>query len=97
MKVAATFEEAKSHKAKISAIKYSGIQDNENLVNVMLSASEDRTVKLWDRRYGNVVAELSYQNMPFFSIDTNKSLICAGTNSEVVFWDLRKMKMAMTY
>jgi len=62
-----------------------------------MTASEDQTVKLWDRRYGNVVGELSYQNKPFYSLDTNKSLLCAGTNSEIVFWDLRKMKIAMTY
>ena len=60
MKVSGSFEEAKSHKAKISAIKYTGIIDNENLANVVLTASEDKTIKLWDRRYGHVVGELSY-------------------------------------
>jgi len=62
MKIIGTFEEAKGHKAKINALKYSGITDNENLANVLLTASEDRTVKLWDRRYGNSVGELSYNN-----------------------------------
>jgi WD40 repeat protein len=80
------------HKAKISALKYTGINDNENLANVIITASEDRTVKLWDRRYGNVVSELNYQNSPFFSLDVNKNVIAAGTNSEIVFWDLRKLK-----
>ena len=80
------------HKAKISALKYTGINDNENLANVIITASEDRTVKLWDRRYGNVVSELNYQNSPFFSLDVNKNFIAAGTNSEIVFCDLRKLK-----
>ena len=80
------------HKAKISALKYTGINDNENLANVIITASEDRKVKLWDRRYGNVVSELNYQNSPFFSLDVNKNVIAAGPNSEIVFWDLRKLK-----
>ncbi len=48
------------HKAKISALKYTGINDNESLANVIITASEDKTVKLWDRRHGNVVSELNY-------------------------------------
>ena len=97
MKVSTTFEEAKSHRAKISSIKYAGIEDNEQFTNIVLTASEDKTIKLWDRRYGKVVAELNYQNQPFYSLDTNKSMICAGTNSEMIFWDLKKMKMIQSY
>lgn len=48
------------HKAKISALKYTGINDNDSLANVIITASEDKTVKLWDRRFGNVVSLLNY-------------------------------------
>jgi WD40 repeat protein len=93
MTVARNFTQEKRHKAKISALKYSGVNDNEHLANVVITASEDKTVKLWDRRYGNVVSEMNYQNFPFYSLDVNKNMICVGTNSEIIFWDLRKLKV----
>jgi WD40 repeat protein len=40
---------------------------------------------------------MSYQNCPFYSLDVNKNMICAGTNSEIIFWDLRKLKVAQAY
>jgi len=97
MTLSNSFEVSQLHKSKVNAMKYAGVADNEHLSQVMLTASEDRTVKLWDRRNGSVIHELKYNNLPFFSVDTNKQTICAGTNSEVVFWDLRKMRVLTTY
>ncbi len=66
---------------------------------MIISASEDRTVRLWDRRVGGgSVSQLSYSGKPFYSVDTDSlAVVCAGTNSEVVFWDLRKLKVLDTF
>lgn len=89
--------EADYHKKKIHGLKYTNMSDNEYLQHVILSASEDGSVKVWDRRNGQKVSELKSNNSPFYSVDTNKSMICAGTSKDVIFWDLRKMKPVVTY
>lgn len=76
----------------IHSIKYTNDHNNENLQHALISASQDGTVKIWDRRSGQVVSTLRHNNSPFYSVDTNKQLISAGTNSELVFWDMRKIK-----
>lgn len=97
MSISQTFNQEKRHKAKINVLKYSKVHDNEKLSNILFTAAEDKMVKLWDRRTGNIVSELGYQNSPFYSLDVNQNTITAGTNSEIIFWDLRKLKVAGTY
>eukprot|EP00347_Sterkiella_histriomuscorum_P016228 403353998 len=80
------------HTDKIHAIKFTNDFSNDSLQHCILSASQDGTVKIWDRRNGEAVSTLKHNNRPFYQVDTNKTLICAGTNSELVFWDMRKMK-----
>ena len=58
----------------------------------MLSGSEDKIIKIWDRNTGKVVGKMQYGNMPFYSIDTNQQIICAGTNEDIIFWDVRNLK-----
>ena len=87
---------AEQHTKKISAVKYSNIADS-NLQHVIMTASEDGTVKLWDRRNGDCVRTLSQTKGPFFSLDHNKHTICAGAFETIYFWDLRKMKLLETY
>jgi len=94
-KVLGTFQQG--HTDKVNALRYAGVSDNEHLAHAVITASSDKTVKLWDRRTGTPVADLKHQNQPFYSVDTNKQLICAGGHSEVVFWDLRKLKVALDY
>ncbi|CDW76576.1 wd repeat-containing protein 89-like [Stylonychia lemnae] len=88
----ASFQKEAFHTDKINALKFSNDHTNQHLQHVIESASQDGTVKIWDRRSGEAVSTLRHQNSPFYSVDTNKSIICAGTNSELVFWDIRKMK-----
>ena len=59
---------------------------------MLISASSDGAVKLWDRRNGGSVGQLTHQSMPFFSVATNKQVISGGSYADVVFWDVRKMK-----
>ena len=35
---------------------------------------------------------MKYGNMPFYSVDTNNQIIVAGTNEDIIFWDIRKLK-----
>jgi WD40 repeat protein len=30
--------------------------------------------------------------MPFYSVDTNQQIIVAGTNEDIIFWDIRNLK-----
>lgn len=58
----------------------------------MLSGGEDKLLKIWDRNSGQVVGKMQYGNMPFFSCDTNNQIIVAGTNEDLIFWDIRNLK-----
>ena len=64
---------------------------------MILTSSEDGTLKLWDRRNGDCVKSLSPNGKPLFSVDTNQKLICAGSTEDVFFWDLRKLKIVANY
>ena len=61
--------------------------------SLMITASQDGTVKLWDKRVESPVSKLEYMRKPFFSVATNKQLLAAGQDSEIVMWDLRRMKI----
>jgi WD40 repeat protein len=39
-----------------------------------------------------MVGKMQYGNMPIFSCDTNKQIIVAGTNEDIIFWDVRNLK-----
>jgi WD40 repeat protein len=93
----ASFKESDFHTKKVHALKYSNIKDNEHLSHVLYSASEDGCVKIWDRRNGEVVNTLKHNNSPFYSLDTNQNIVCTGAKDELVFWDLRKMKILEIY
>ena len=54
-------------------------------------------MKVWDRRNGESVGDLKFNNKPIYSVDCDKNIVCGGSNSEVIFWDLRKMKFLMNY
>ena len=54
------------HQDKIEAIVYSSLMDRDNnksvLTNAVLTASEDRTLRIWDRASGKVEMNLRYKN-----------------------------------
>lgn len=56
-----------------------------------MTASEDGTVKIWDRRSNQAVAHVnSYGGgrAPIHSVCTSKDLIVAGTNEDLLVWDV---------
>jgi len=69
----ASFEEKDQHRAKIECIRYAQVKDRDsgNMMSTVLTASEDRFVKIWDRNSGKKACHLMYKNHPFFSVDTN--------------------------
>jgi len=92
----ASFNKDQSHSDKVNDLVYLNDNQNEQLQHVLISASQDGTVKLWDRRNCESVGQLVYQERkPFFSVATNKLVITAGSNQDIVFWDVRKLKSPM--
>jgi WD40 repeat protein len=73
----ASFNEPDFHKGKIEAIKYSGLNE---IGNCLLTASEDRLIKIWDRNSGKKAFSMQYRNDPFYSVDTNGQIIVGGTS-----------------
>ena len=69
----ATFDTIDFHKGKIECVKYSQVseKDTANMMNAVLTASEDRTVKIWDRQSGKKACQVQYRNQPFYSVETN--------------------------
>ena len=61
----------------------------------IISASEDKTIKIWDRNQGSVVNTIKHRGQPFYSIATNTNVIVAGTNEDIIFWDVRNTKVPM--
>ena len=59
---------------------------------ITCAGNGDKTVKLWDRRSGDLAMQTSYGNLPFFSVDSNAQVIVAGTSRDILFWDVRKLK-----
>ena len=35
---------------------------------------------------------LQYGGLPFYSVDTNSTVVAAGTSSDLIFWDIRHPK-----
>ena len=59
-----------------------------------MTASEDGFVKIWDRRSNESVAKVNSGGgrAPFYSVGTNSNLIAAGTNQDVLVWDIHKLQ-----
>jgi len=68
--------------------------NNEFLVHVFMTASQDGLVKFWDRRSNTSVAHVNTGGgrIPFYSVGTNNNLIAAGTNEDLLFWDIHKLQ-----
>lgn len=96
-----TFPSKDFHKSKIECLRYKDLNEGLNgdtsgqKPSTLLTASEDRLVKVWDCRAGTKVAHFQYGNLPFFSVDTNGQIVAAGTNEDLVFWDIRKVKVPL--
>lgn len=61
-------------------------------MHVFLTASLDGMVKIWDRRSYTPVAQMSLgTRAPFHSVAANKGLIVAGTNEDIVLWDIHHL------
>lgn len=58
-----------------------------------MTASEDGLVKIWDRRSNTSVAQVNSGGgkIPFYSVSTNSNLIAAGTNEDVLLWDIKNL------
>lgn len=86
------------HTKKIESLQFTDINvggvipDKQGFQSMLLTASEDKTVKLWDRNSGQLALETKYGNLPFYSAATNGQVIVGGTNRDLVFWDIRKIK-----
>lgn len=89
----AYFDQQNGHKAKIECLKYGDL--NQEMSKIVISGGEDKVLKFWDRTSGKKVNQTSYGNMPFYSVDTNKQVIAAGTSQDLVFWDIRNLKGPM--
>ena len=75
--------------------KFAG--NDESLMHVFMTASEDGLVKIWDRRQNESVASVAssaggFGKAPIYSVATNSNLICAGTNEDIIWWDINKLQ-----
>jgi len=62
----------------------------------ILTASEDKVIKVWDKSTGSVSMQIrSLNNQPFYSVDTNGGIIVGGTNEDILFYDVRNTKVPL--
>ena len=96
------------HNDRIEGLVYSSLINRDtgqaafpSAQKCVLSCSEDKTVKIWDRNQGTAVQSLRHRGHEFHSVDTNTNIIVAGTSGDsrndipegdVVFWDVRNTK-----
>ena len=71
----ATFPEKDFHKSKIECLRYLDVRkeyDNPgSMQNTLLSASDDKLIKIWDRASGQQAATIRHRGQPFYSVDSN--------------------------
>lgn len=87
--------EGEKHTKPISALHCpEAFASNENLVHVFMTAGQDGLVKIWDRRSNSSVAQCNSggAKSPFFSVGSNASLIAAGTDKDILVWDIHKLQ-----
>lgn len=62
------------------------------MMHVFMTSCEDGLVKIWDRRSNSSVAQLCSPNRaPLHSVSSSKSLIAAGTNEDILIWDIHAL------
>lgn len=84
----------KQHDKPITALHCpTSYANNENLIHVFMTASQDGLVKIWDRRTNQSVAQVNSGGgkSPFYSCGTSHAMIAAGTNQDVLLWDIHKL------
>ena len=87
--------EGEKHTKPITALHCpQSFTGDENLQHVFMTASEDGLVKVWDRRTNTSVAQMNSGGgkSPFYSVASNQGLIAAGTNRDVLVWDIHKLQ-----
>lgn len=59
---------------------------------MLVSGSDDSTIKIWDTRKRNVVSSMNnnYQVTAVTFNDTSEQVISGGIDNDVKVWDLRK-------
>ena len=67
--------------------------------SVMITGSNDFTLRLWDRNTGKQIHKflstyllILEPGAQFNCLDLSEHILCAAHTSKLVFWDLRKMK-----
>lgn len=62
-------------------------------VNSLVSASDDGTCLLWDRREKRPTGTLSYDGLPITAVAASDTHVYTGSvDNKIVCWDLKKMK-----
>jgi WD40 repeat protein len=90
-----------THKDRIEGLVFNSLINRDDGGNVfpskncVLTASEDKSIKIWDVLSGLPVMSIKHRGQPFYSVDTNTNVIVAGTNEDIVFWDVRNTKGPM--
>ena len=54
------FNKSDYHTDKVHGMTYSNIKENDQLSNLLVTGSSDKTIKLWDRRARNCVSSLQF-------------------------------------
>ena len=91
-------QEFQGHTDKVNEAWFTNIND-EDLLNAIFSASDDTTVKIWDKRSGGqpVQTLTNPLKQALFCLDTTQNDILVGSRELLVLYDLWKMKIRHTF
>ncbi|ETO11371.1 transcriptional regulator, XRE family [Reticulomyxa filosa] len=89
----------KEHTDNVRSVKYG----SNELINIILSGSDDRTVRLCDIRSGQQIQVFNGHTMQVFAVEYppfiiknsigNSNVICSGSSDNTIrFWDIRSNK-----